>query len=362
MKKIIRISIVVALSILITPAFSQIGIFEPNKSEIDLQTQFYDNKNMELFFANDTLRLYITNDKKIEISAVDLSTSSVLNGWPTFISDTEQFFQLINQLQVDMEANNYHFTYNTESGKLIVEQVLISEYKSIGHELLPTFRHRVRFSYPAHLTQVDFFLGEMDELAVLKDAKIHELILDQNKSNEWHENYQKRRFNKSIQIAENGEFAIKTFSNEESYNFLSLDYDIGLGITAGYANFTSDSRINFHLRSKKTSLKDNRIFLALHTPVFYQSNEQGSFDVLPQIYAGIGYSTLVLGRRSSAAIGQNIIGHSNILNNYATVLRLDYAFHPQFNFFWNNYLDWSGDSSISALGISFRLFSASYAR
>jgi len=362
MERIIRISIVIALSVLYTQAYSQIGVFESKKSETQHPTQFYDDKNMQLYFANDTLRLYISNDKKMEISAIDISTSSVLNGWPTFISDTEHFFQLVNQLEIDIDANNYHITFNPASGKLIVEQVLISEYKSIGDELLPTYRHKVRFDYPAHLTQVAFYLGEMDELSVLKEARIHDLVHNQNKSNEWRKNYQKRNFNKSIQIADDGESTIKTYSNLESHDFLSLDYDIGLGITAGYANFASDSRINFHLRGKKTSLKDNRIFLLLHMPVFYQENEQGSFDVLPQIFPGLGFSTLVSGRRSSIAIGHNVMGNSNILNNYDTIIRFDYAFHPQFNVFWNSYFDWSSDSNINALGVSFRLFSASYMR
>lgn len=362
MKKITRISIVIALSILFTPAFSQIGIFDPKNTEVTYPKQFYDDKNMQLYFANDTLSLYISGNKKIEISTIDISTSSVFNGWPTFSSDTDRFFQLVDQLQLDLDANNYHISFNPSSGKLIVEQVLISEYKSIGDELLPIYRHKVRFDYPAYLTQVAFYLGEMDELGVLKDAKIHELIHEQNKSNEWNDNYQKRKFNKNLQISDSGEITIKTFSNKESQNFLSLDHDIGLGITAGNANFTSDSRVNFHLPSKKTKLKDNRIFLALHMPVFYENNEQGSFDVLPQIYTGIGFSTNTTGRRSSIAIGQNVMGNSPVLNNYNTVLRFDYSFHPQFNVFWNSYFDWSSDSNINALGVSFRLFSVSYVR
>lgn len=301
--------------------------WEPPQKSLDY---FYDTQDLKLNTAHDTLDIIILGHKKVSYRWHDVLRQKEFNGWNGFEKDIEHLLEKLETLNLDFENQNYHIVFSPESDELIAIVNPVARFAKIGENFLPTKRHQVTLTYYSYLLEVDFFLGEMDELEVLKSAGINDLVKSAAKENNWYDQYKKRNLNKVLLIDSEGNLSIDTYFSRENPYYPKTNLELGGGYLFGNSlSLFFQPRYNIRLRTKKTNIRNNTLFFALTGNLSHVPQTESKFEIAQDYFLGIGFASDQLGNEVSATFGYRAFGQNGILLDNPLMLKTDFAITPK---------------------------------
>lgn len=329
--------------------------WEPVNKPLDY---FYNTGEIKLNAANDTLDIYILGHKKVSYRWHEVARQMDFNGWFGFENDIDTLLVKIEQLGLDFQRNNYHVIFSPESGELRTIIRPESRFARIGDELLPIFRHQITLTYYSYLMEVDFFLGEIDELEVLKDAGINELVRSVALENNWSSDYRKRNLNKALTIHENGSMSVDTFVSREYPYYPRTNLDVGAAYLFGNSvSFMLQPRFNVRLRNKKTNPVNQMLFFTINGYLSHLDQNGEQFKVAQDYFLGVGFETDQLGNNLSLAWGYRIFGQSGMFGENPLVFKADFSITPRLKVFQSMFFGFGGNNNLAnLLGVSFMIY------
>lgn len=320
---------------------------------------FYNAAELKLNIANDTLDIYILGHKKISYRWHDVQRQREFLGWLGFEKDIEALLEKLEFLGLDFQNQNYHIIFSPESDEIKTITTSESRFAKIGEQLLPTLRHQITLTYFSYLMEIDFFLGEIDELEVLKSAGINDLVSSAAKENNWYATYKKKNLNKMMTINDDGSIRVDTFVSRENPYYPRTNLDLGSGYLFGNSiGFMAQPRFNIRIRNIKTIITNQMLFFTLTAYFSHLSQSELPFQVAQDYFLGVGSETDLLGNNSSVVLGYRILGENGIFQDKPFMFKVDYSITPKLKVF-NSYFykPFSGDSrGANLLGISYMIF------
>ncbi|WP_439475158.1 hypothetical protein [Algoriphagus formosus] len=331
------------------------------KKEIDYKffNNSYDYENIKLRKVNDTLNIIIDEKRKISILATDITSFEEFEG---FEEDIDSFFAAVDQLELDTEEKNYTIRFMPESSEMVVEERSRSSYQLIEKSLIPVFRHEVVFSYPNEMLETVFYLGDLDELEVLKEASISDLFKETAIEEEWYRRYKRFTFNKDLTIDNEGNLGIVTYENIEKNFDLAVNFGLGVGFSyvGGRVPFNQELSILFDLgkynKWAKYSTDEwfNGVLASLDLYQFFSKDEENRFVVDGAIFLNLGYVTgpkefpigLYFGRLVSRS-------SSNFFEFNRTKIGIDLLVESKFRIRYEFFIGENDSDWINGIGISF---------
>ncbi|UJP66503.1 hypothetical protein [Mongoliitalea daihaiensis] len=336
----ISLFIILALFIFSSEAQSQ-NLVE--KDEYKLFNTSYDKENFILRKVNDTLHVYIQEEKKISFFWADISSK---RGFPSFENDIEKFLQLLASLKLPTATESYSIRYSPNSNQISFSPLEEIRFRKMGEEIFPTKTQKVRFSYAEGMMDVVIYLGEIDELLVLKEAGISDMVKEIWEDKDWMSQYNQRRLNKELHLLSDGRKELITYSNLDSKSrFINLDFSVGASILGNQLPITSDWMLVFEngKRRKWTGFKSTWE-LSFKTYNFFQPDSEGGFDYLRESFINAGYSmNFNYDWRTTIKYGRKINNsrEDSILASYNNRLSFDYHLNSSFiftiDFFFKNF-------------------------
>ncbi|MCH6200166.1 hypothetical protein MMU07_11270 [Aquiflexum sp. LQ15W] len=319
---------------------------------------FYDATELRLNTAHDTLDIFILGHKKMSYRWHDVQRQREFNGWFGFEKDIEALLEKIQFLGLDFERQNYHIIYSPESDGIKTILRPEARFDKIGEQILPTFRHQITLTYYSYLMEVDFFLGEIDELEVLKSAGINDLVLAAAIKNNWYTTYKKKNLNKIMTINEDGSISVDTFVSRENPYYPRTNLDLGSGYVFGNSiSFMAQPRFNIRIRTKKTNITNEMLFFTFTGYLSHLSQNDLSFQVAQDYYLGVGWESDQLGNNVSGVFGYRLFGNNGLFENNPAMFKVDYSILPKLKVFHSIFFNFSGDSrSANLIGISFLIY------
>ncbi|WP_170932428.1 hypothetical protein [Belliella buryatensis] len=266
---------------------------------------------------------------------------------------------MTNQIGLDFENKNYYLRYSPETSQLIYEELTTVRFKKENNQTVPIHRHTVRFT-PRGMTDIEVYLGEIDELMVLKEAGITEMVRSLMLEKDWFKKYEKGLFNKDLRINADGEKEITTYYNLEDSKKLIFNFDIGTQFIGSYFPLTTELSLFFDLGKRKkwiTRSKSGVELSWLHY-AFVQKNEDSSFEFNNDFFLTGGWRTGVLDYTTTIKYGRMISSnHANtFFGERNNLLGFDFQISPHFKISYiNHFKDFKSDW-ISTIGVSYRLF------
>ena len=331
------------------------NFWKPNRKPLEY---FYNNSELKLNTAHDTLDIYVLGHKKMSYRWHDVQRQQEFNGWFGFEKDIESLMEKIQFLGLDFEKQNYHIIYSPESDGIKTILRPESRFDKIGEQILPTFRHQITLTYYSYLMEVDFFLGEIDELEVLKSVGINELVRSVAIENNWYAIYKKKNLNKVMTINEDGSISVDTFVSRENPYYPRTNLELGSGYVFGNSiSFTAQPRFNIRIRNSKTNTTNEMLFFTLNGYFSHLSQSDLHFTVAQDYFLGVGWESDQLGNNLSGVMGYRLFGEKGLFENNPVMLRVDYSILPKLKVFNSLFFNFSGDSrSANLLGISYMIF------
>lgn len=350
MKKINLLIIILSL-FLIQQTIAQEKIIE--KRDYKFFGSSYNQEDLILRRVNDTLNIFFENEKKISYF---WSNVGEFENFPGFEKHVDSFFEMTNQIGLDFENKNYYLRYSPETSQLIYEELTTVRFKKENNQTVPIHRHTVRFT-PRGMTDIEVYLGEIDELLVLKDAGITEIVRNLLLEEGWFKKYEKRLFNKDLIIRENGEKEIISYHNLEGIERLELNIDVGPRFLGTSFPLAGDFTLLLNLgKLRKWSGVSDAIELSYTTFSFFSNDEDSGFNFKNDHFINLGYRTNLLGMNWTMKYGRSLGRSDSFFENYKNRMAFDYQFHPKFKITLESiFKDFKSDG-ISSVGISYRLF------
>lgn len=260
-----------------------------DKTEVKFFDTSYDVQNMRVRRVNDTLNIFIESQKKISIASLNIVK---LENFEGFEKDIDGFFEMVNNLNLNFENKSYQIRYSPLSKEIIVSERSQFRYKSIEGSVLPVFRHEIIFTYINLMTDISFFLGEIDELLVLKEVSFSNLIKKEAINNRWFSDYNKNQFNKDLKIDANGDVEIITYKNIERGRQIDLGFNLGVSFLGNLFPIDQEISINYRVKGyNKWTQENNGFFISVNTYSFLDRIEDKRFDVNTSVFANIGFVT-----------------------------------------------------------------------
>ncbi|ERM80378.1 hypothetical protein P872_13400 [Rhodonellum psychrophilum GCM71 = DSM 17998] len=322
--------------------------------------RFYDRSEIQLTGVNDTLEIFIGENKKISYRWNDVSKQKGFDGWLGFNNDIEKFLQNVKSLDLAPDKNNYHFIFSPETEELKVILTPSARFSRIDGEFLPVYRHQVTLTYFSNLMEVDFFLGELDEILILKEADINQLVADIGEENKWYTDYKKKKFYKSMIISEDGEISIETFQNKENPYYPKLNAEVGIGLVGNEIPFMVTPRYNIRLKSKKDKPINHTLFFAMNLLTFQQKNEENKFIMGNDVFLGVGYESDVFFNKTSIQYGYRVLSDHGFFDDHKFMTRVDYTIMPRLKLFWSRFESLNFNerytSSLNLVGLTFTVY------
>ncbi|MGY6521750.1 MAG: hypothetical protein ACXIUD_08490 [Mongoliitalea sp.] len=348
----ISLFIILTLFIFSSEATSQNMV---EKDEYKMFNSSYDRENFILRRVNDTLHVYIQEDKKISFFWTDISSK---RGFPSFENDIEGFLQILANLKLPTATESYSIRYSPNSNQISFRQLEDIRFKKMGGEVYPTKAQEVRFSYAEGMMDVILYLGEIDELLVLREARISDMVREIWEDKGWANQYKRRLLNKELHLLADGQKELISYSNlDKKYFYLHLKFNFGASLIADQLPITSDWKLVFdNDKIGKWSGFQSTWELSYKTYNFFQSRQEGGFDYLRESFINAGYSMKFNNDRSTTIKYGRKVNNSrenSLLNAYNNRIAFDYDFSSSFiftiDFFFKNF----NERWIPSIGINY---------
>jgi hypothetical protein len=261
----------------LTPAKGRSLSKAEEKIDLKFYGKSYDVENFMLKRVNDTLNVFIEDQKKITITALNIIKLEKLE---SLDADILNFLKLTDKLGLDFGKESYYIRYSPSTKEVLVKERGQFRYKEFEGIALPVFRHEIVFTYNGYMMELSFFLGEIDELSILSEVKIFDLIKNEGVANNWYETYEKSTFNKDLNIDEDGSLEITTYKNIERSSRIDLGFDLGVSMLGDYFPFNQE--ISLHYKAKgynKWVQESNGFFVSFQNYQFLSRPESGKLQV-----------------------------------------------------------------------------------
>lgn len=319
---------------------------------------FYNAHDLKLNTAHDTLDIIILGHKKVSYRWHDVRRQKEFDGWNGFEQDIELLLGKLENLNLNFDNQNYHIVFSPESDELIAIVNPVARFAKIGEDFLPIQRHQVTLTYNSYLMEVDFFLGELDELEVLKNAGINDLVKSAALENNWYDQYEKRNLNKVLLIDSEGNLSIDTYFSREKPYYPKTNLDLGAGYLFGNSlSLFFQPRYNIRLRTKKTNTINYTMFFALTGNLSHIPQMESNFQIAQDYFLGIGFSSDQLGNEASATIGYRVSGQNGLFIDKPIMFKTDYSITPKLKIFHSIFLKLARESTEAHLvGISYLIY------
>lgn len=340
------------------PLNTEIDLLNPKeKKEYKSFERSYNEESIRLRRVNDTLSIYLEGQKKLAITALDITAFEDFEG---FEKDVIPFLELLDQLNLDFEKKSYQIRFSPRSNEIQIKERDEFRFKSFEGIVLPVFRHEIIFTYQVEMLEINLFLGEIDELLVFKDGGISDMIRAEAVANLWFEKYDKKVFNKDLRIDKEGNKQVVTFANMERSSAISFGLDVGVKMLAGQFPFNFELAAVYRPQKlNKWTQWENGFFFSLDMNQFVTRSEEGKYQLSQGSFVNVGFVTgpksnairLYYGRLVSDTgekifqfnknkVGMDLLATKN--------LRISYEY-----FIGSDDSDW-----INSIGISFPIVSA----
>lgn len=311
----------------------------------------YNQEDLILRRVNDTLNIFFENEKKISYL---WSNVGEFENFPEFEKHVDSFFEMTNQIGLDFENKNYYLRYSPETSQLIYEELTTVRFKKENNQTVPIHRHTVRFT-PKGMTDIELYLGEIDELLVLKDAGITEMVRNLMIEKNWFKKYEKGLFNKDLIIRENGEKEIITYHNLEDSKKLVFNIDIGTSIINSYFPITVEFSLFLDLESTKWVNSKSGFELSFIQYNTVYKNEDSGFNFKVDSFLVGGGRMDILGITTALKYGRLISSRNTFFEDYRNVLIFDYSISKSIKISNRIHFKNLKTSAFSTIGISYRL-------
>jgi hypothetical protein len=295
---------------------------------------FYNKSELKLNTAHDTLDIYILGHKKISYRWHDVQRQKEFYGWFGFEKDIDALLEKIELLGLDFQGQNYHIIFSPESDEIKTIRRPESRFAKIGEQLLPTLRHQITFTYYSYLMEVDFFLGEIDELEVLKGAGINDLVRSTAIENSWYATYKKKNLNKVMTIDDDGSISVDTFVSRENPYYPRTNLDVGTGYLFGNSvSFMFQPRFNIRIRNRKTVTTNGMLFFSFTGNLSHLAQSELPFQVGQDYFLGFGNESDRLGNNLSVALGYRLFGEKGLFVDNPVMWKVDFSITPKLKIF-----------------------------
>lgn len=317
----------------------------------------YDEEAGRLKTANDTLNIYVENQKKVSIVSLNLKA---YEGFEGFEKDIPVFLDLIDQMNLNLVEKSYKIRFNPVSKEVSVEENSKIRFKAFQEGVLPVLRHEVTFSYRKQLMEVSMFLGEWDELMVLRDANFSAVIQKEAEENEWFGKYKNAIFNKDIRVDEKGLVKVITYTEAEKSNSLSLGFDVGIKYFAG--EFLFNQQVSLFYKPRQIIKSNSLVYgfmLSLDWNQSFSRNQENKYRVSEARFVNVGPALgkddksfrFYYGRMISSS-GQGLFDFNR--NKFGFDLLVNSDLRVVYEFYFGS----KGSDSINSIGISFPIVSS----
>jgi hypothetical protein len=260
-----------------------------NKTEYKFFDTSYDAQNIRVRRVNDTLNIFVEGQRKISIAALNIVELEAYGG---FEKDVDGFFEMVEKLNLDFKNKSYKIRYSPAKKEIIVSERDEYRFKAFDGAVLPIFRHNIIFTYQAQMLDISFFLGEIDELMVFKEAGFSDTISKEALTNNWFAEYGKTRFNKDLRIDAQGEIQIITYKNIESSREIQLGFNLGMNFLGNL--FPIDQELFIIYKPKnfnKWVQKNSGFFVSFNTYSFLSRNDEKKINLDNSFFLNVGFIT-----------------------------------------------------------------------
>ncbi len=256
------------------------------KSERKYGNSFYDEENLKLLKLNDTLNVFINEEKKVSFLSNNISK---LNRFEGFEKEIDTLFILFDQLDLDFVKNAYDIIFSPPTKELLIKKNDQEKFIVIGGQTIPTKRHNVTFVYRHLASEIKFYLGEIDELKVLKEAGLSDRVKSLYELNDWGKKYSSRVFNKDLIIKDSGEQEIISYRNLEKDRLITFNVDLGVNSVADRIPTVIDFSVIYYFAGSKYS-GDFGVGAFYKSFNFYSKDDDNNFKFQRDGFLGGGFS------------------------------------------------------------------------
>lgn len=328
------------------------------KNDYKFFSSSYDEGNIKLRRVNDTLNVFIGNQKKLSLVALNITSLKEFDG---FEKDIDSFMRIMDQLNLNFNENTYKIRYKPNTQELRVEKRNDSRYQVLEGEILPVLLQEIVFTYNVEMLEINFFLGEIDELQVLKQTLITELIDKLGQDDRWYERYDRSTFNKDLVIHENGETEIITYANLEETADLRIKFGLDVGLSFLGNEFPVRQEFSLLFDSEKYNKWTNwpttwksGIYFSMELYQFFSKDDENRFRADSPVFANLG---LVSGPKDypiGLYYGRLVSGGNNdFFQNNKNKFGLDILIESKFRIKYEVFIGSNESDWISSIGLSF---------
>ncbi|MFN3758801.1 MAG: hypothetical protein ACK4SF_06250 [Algoriphagus aquaeductus] len=326
------------------------------KAENKFFDRSYDEENNRLRRVNDTLNLFVNEQKKITYTALNIATLAEFEG---FEKEIEGFFEIFNRLNLDHQSKGYLIRYRPETKEIMISERADAKLKFIDGMLIPVQRHEVVFTYINKMLEIRFFLGEMDELLVLKDAGITDLINQQGREFAWYENYEDKIFNKDLKIRPTESPQVITYRNIERTKIIGFDYSLGVNFLGNLFPINQELSIDFWIRRyNKWTQEKKGFFISGETYTFLSRSEEGKFIENTNFFINAGMHLGTMKTPVRAYFGRYLSNNTvqGYFENNRTKFGISVVVNPLISLKSETYIGTKNDPSLWLLGVNLNIF------
>lgn len=333
------------------------SIEDKGKIEYKFFGKSYDEENNRLRRVNDTLNIFIEDQKKISLTSLNIVKLETFEG---FEKDIDPFLSVIENINLDLEDGSYALNFRPETNELIVSERKETRFRSVDGLVLPVYRHEVTFTYFPDMLEIKFYLGEIDEMLILKEAGFTELIKKEGNAQEWFSTYEKNIFNKDLKIKDDGITQVVTYRNMERTPLVDFGSALGVSFLGNLFPIDLEFYMNFRVKGfNKWTQVNNGFFISYDIYNFISRNSEGRFINNESFFINSG---LLLGSSDNPIriyYGRLVFADSNtdIFINNKNKIGVDIFVNQLIKIKSEAFFGSSDESSIVSLGVDINLFS-----
>ena len=298
------------------------------KSERKYGNSFYDEEILKLLKLNDTLNVFINEEKKVSFLWRDISNLSRFDG---FEKDIDSLFVTLGQLDLDFVKNAYDIIFSPPTKELLIKKNDQEKFILVKGQTIPINRHRVTFVYRSLASEIKFYIGDLDELKVWRNAGLTERIKSIYELNNWGKTYDSRTFNKDLILLENGEQEVITYNNIEKPNALTFHLNMGLNVVADKFPAITEFSMMYNLGKSKRHFGLDLGFGIFHKNFsFVSQNSDNSFSITNDGFLGAGFNVSPQQNIYSLRYGRLIGSNNSFFNTYRNNLGFEVGLRGPF--------------------------------
>lgn len=330
-----------------------------DKGKIDYKFfgKSYDEENNRLKRVNDTLNIFIEDQKKISLTSLNIVNFGDFEG---FEKDIDPFLSVLDDINLDLKNGSYSLVFRPETNELIVSERNETRFRSVEGLVLPVYRHEVTFTYFPDMLEIKFYLGEIDEMLILKEVGFTELIKKEGNAQEWFSAYEKNKFNKDLKIKDDGSTQIVTYRNMERTPLVDFGSALGVSFLGNLFPVDLEFYVNFRVKGfNKWTQEANGFFISYDIYSFISRNSEGRFINNESFFINSGF---LLGSSDNPIriyYGRLVFADPNtdILINNKNKIGVDIFVNPLIKIKSEVFFGSINEDAIVSLGVGINLFS-----